>query len=320
MSKTNKILITGLAGYLGRLLLPHLEQDAEIQEIVGIDCQPLPANISSSKLTFYQLDIRDPQIEPLFAGVDTVVHLAFVLMRTPGDNEVDDINTLGSRHVFETAATQGVRKLVVPSSVVAYGLHPDNPIPLTEESALRPNPGLYYSRDKAANEAYLDEFQQRYPEMIITRLRPCTVIGPRAKPALMASFLNERVILVKGFDPPYQLLHEEDLVSALALVIRHDLPGVYNVTSDEPATLSHLTALRKGKVTTLPYALARSIMALLWRMGKTPFAPEWIDLSCYPLIASNEKLKRAGWKPQYTTVQAYMDLLKSHGIYISEQG
>ena len=51
-----------------------------------------------------------------------------------------DFNVRGTRNVFESARAAGASKVVYVSSGVAYGAHPDNDVPLTEESPLRANP------------------------------------------------------------------------------------------------------------------------------------------------------------------------------------
>lgn len=305
-----KIALTGISGYLGRVLLPLLEQDETIERVVGIDCRSLPVH-PSEKVQFYLKDVRDPALEELLQGAEILVHLAFVLMRLPGvrPEEIEKQNVGDAQAVFEAAARQGVRKIIFTSSVVAYGLHPDNPVPLTEESPLRPNEGLYYGRAKAAIERYLDGFEKEHPAIVVTRLRPCTVVGPRADPAQMASLLNPTSVLVRGANPLYQLLYEDDVAQALYLAIRKDLPGVYNVAGDAPLTLRELAELRNGRVIALPYFVVRALMGALWRMGRSPFAPEWTDLLRYPLIVSSEKLKRAGWVPRYTTAEALQTLL-----------
>jgi nucleoside-diphosphate-sugar epimerase len=308
------IAITGVSGYFGRVLMPLLEADPAVKRIVGIDLVAPGEAQSWSKLDFRSMDIRDPRLEESIKGCDVLVHLAFQVMRLPYTRDIDDVNIRGTRAVYQAAARQGIRKLVLTSSVVAYGLHADNPIPLTEESPLRPNPGLYYGRAKAANEGFLDEFTRQHPEMVITRLRPCTVIGPQADPALMTSFYSPTAVLVKGYNPLYQLLHEDDLARALHVVIRTDAPGIFNVTSDDPCTLEELTHKRGGKVLILPLPMVRVILGILWRTGKSAFAPEWVDLSRYPIVASNARLKSLGWQPQYTTAQAYYSLLASRGI------
>jgi len=303
------VVITGISGHFGQVLLPHLDADPDIERIIGIDRASFGDQTSSKKLVFHQVDLRSSGWESLLPDADVLVHLAFILMRSPGARDVDEINEKTTRQVFEAAARQGVRKLVVTSSVVAYGLHPDNPIPLTEESPLRPNAGNYYSRAKAANEKYLDQFEKQHPDMIVTRLRPCTVVGLHAPPANMASLTGKTGILVSGSNPPIQLVHEEDMATALHLAIKKDLPGIFNVTSDEPRTLEELMHLRGGNTLSLPYSLARAAMWLTWRLGLSVFAPEWADLSRYPLVASNEKLKAMGWTPHYTTAKAFSDLL-----------
>lgn len=307
------VVITGVSGYMGRMLLPYLEQDPDVDRVIGIDRRPPESKAVGSKLTFHQLDIRKPEMEEVLAGADVLVHLAFVLMRLPGDDEaeIDDINIEGTRAVCHAAARQGVRKLIFTSSVVAYGLHADNPALLTEESPLRPNPGLYYSRAKAAVEQFLDAFEDEHPEMIVTRLRPCTVVGPQADPVQMASLVSPTAVLVRGADPLYQLLHEDDLARALHLVIQQDALGSYNVTSDAPRTLRELVKSRGGRVISLPYFVVRGAMWLLWHLRLSVFAPEWADLSRYPLVAGNEKLKGLGWVPQYTTAEAFTSLLNA---------
>lgn len=306
------IAITGVAGYFSRALLPLLETDPDIEQVIGFDIAP-PADMESySKLEFHQMDIRDPGLGDLLDGVDCLMHLAFILMRLPGSSELDDINIHGTQSVIQAAGEKCIPKLIVTGSVVGYGLHPDNPIPLTEESPLRPNPNLYYSRAKAANAAFLDEFTEGHPEMVITRLRPCTVIGPKADPAQMAQMTGKVIPVIRGYDPPYQLLHEEDMASALYWALKEDHPGVFNITSDEPRTLRQLVESRGGRALPLPTWVVRSLLALTWITKASVFAPEWVDLSRYPIVASNEKAKSAGWNPRYSTPEAFLALLAAY--------
>jgi UDP-glucose 4-epimerase len=308
------ILITGIGGYFGKMLLPYLEDDPEIERIIGIDQYPLSEDRDTSKLDFIQADIRDSIDDALLREANVLVHLAFILMRLPHHNGIDAINIDATQKLLLAAGRLKIPKIVITSSVMSYGLHPDNPVPLTEESPLRPNDGLYYSRAKAINEAFLDKFAIENPDISITRLRPCTVIGPNADPEQMAQMVAETVPLVKGYDPLYQFLHEDDMAQALHLAIKNDLPGVFNVTSDEPRTLRSLVESRGGKVLPLPRFIVRSLLAILWRMKASVFAPEWIDLSCYPIVASNTKLKTQGWSPDYTTPEAYLSLLRKPAV------
>ena len=307
------IAVTGVSGLVGQVLLPYLERDPEVNRVVGLDLRPLPdetLNQSITKLSFHQMDVRDPRAEGLLNGVDTLVHLAFVLFRArrQKEEELDSINIQGTQGICQAAARQGVRKLVILSSVMAYGMHPDNPIPLIEDVPLRPNSGNFYSRAKALNEGYLDRFATTHPEMIITRLRGCTVVGPHAPPKQMAPLFSEPLLLVRGADLPYQLLHEEDAVRAIHWVIQRDAPGVYNVAGDEPQTLRQLAQAHGVKTLALPFFLVRAFLGLMWWLGLSPLGPEFADLARYSLVVDTSKLRALGWQPQYTTQKAFAAL------------
>jgi len=309
--KTNTIAITGAAGYFAQCFIPRLERDANIERIIAIDRQE-PARLDEwDKVIFHKMDIRDPELGHLLKGVDILVHLAFVLMKLPGAKDIDDINIAGSRNVLSLAAAAGIPKIVFTSSVVAYGIREDNPVPLREEHPLRPNTDLYYSRNKAAVESVLHTIASENPSMQVTILRPCTVVGAHADPASMASLTSKTITLVRGFNPLYQLVHENDVASALHLAIKRDMPGTFNVCSDEPRTLADLAEAAGKRTMALPLALVKPMFQLLWSLKATVFAPEWVKLTQFPIVASNEKLKTSGWKPEFTTTEAFLDLQKA---------
>src|ERR1700759_623748 len=83
----------------------------------------------------------------------------------------------GSRNVFEAAVEAGVQRLVYASSVAAYGFHPENPQPLTEETPALGSPDFYYSRQKAELEDALDGILAG-SELDAYVFRPCIVAGP----------------------------------------------------------------------------------------------------------------------------------------------
>jgi UDP-glucose 4-epimerase len=294
--------------------MPLLEADDEIEKIIGIDLKPPDESSMWKKLEFHKMDIRDPHLQEVISGVDTLVHLAFILMRHPKDNEIDDVNIRGTQEVIRTAGLLNIPKLIITSSTVAYGLHADNPIPLTEESPLRPNLNLYYSRAKAENEEFLDRFCRDHPGIIVTRLRPPTIVGPNAVEELMAQVVADLIPVIIGYDPPIQLLHEDDLAQALYLAICEDMPGIYNVTSDEPQSIRQLAQSNNARLLPLPGFIIWAMSAVLWRFRISPFSPEFVDLlSRYSIVASNERLKERGWKPKFSTPDAYRSVLAAFG-------
>ena len=54
-----------------------------------------------------------------------------------------------ARRVLDAAAAAGRAHVVVLSSATVYGAWPTNPVPLTEDAPLRPNPGCAFAVQKA---------------------------------------------------------------------------------------------------------------------------------------------------------------------------
>src|ERR1700754_3220489 len=136
------VAVTGPTGEGGGSLIDALEASDAVGEVRGMARRPFdPAAAGWTKATYQRGDILDRgHLAELFAGADVAVHLAFAIF---GDREeTRRINLEGSRNVFEAAAEAGVRRLVYASSVAAYGFHPDNPQPLTEDTPATGSPPL----------------------------------------------------------------------------------------------------------------------------------------------------------------------------------
>ncbi len=307
------VAITGASGYLGKLLLSALAKDQKVERIIAMDVLPPSMPQKSKKVEFIQLDVCEDDISKTIRGVDVLIHMAYILWRYPDSKDLDKVNIQASCKVFDAAVKADVRKLIFTSSTVAYGIHADNPTPLTEEHPLRPNAELYYGMHKVACEKKIHEIQAKNPQMLITILRPCAIAGPNAPPGQFDAYICDPAIVVRGYDPPAQLVHEDDVIQALKLAIHKDLPGVFNVTGDDTQSLRQATESRGGRVVALPLFIVKTLLWLLWRTGKTIAAPEWILMSLHPFIASNKKLRGAGWKPKYTTQAIYSEIVETFG-------
>ena len=213
----SRVAVTGCSSRFAQVFLPLLEADKEVTEIVGIDLVP-PAD-TYSKLVFHRRDIRDAGVKDIMAGSDALVHLAFVVGRpfSMPLQEAASINLGGTWNVCRSAAEAGIRKLVVSSSVAAYGGLPDNPAVLVEDSPLR---GLYtdfyYNQHKHANEIWLDGLQLAYPQLLISRLRPCIVMGPHQSAAVSLIHPNKSYFTSpEAHKSQLQFVHEDDLATTL---------------------------------------------------------------------------------------------------------
>ena len=125
-----KVVVTGISSYLARSIIPLLEKDDEITEILGLDLVKPECDIQ--KLVFKKRDVRDRNIEQDLKGYHALIHLAFIVGVKGSMKEIYSINIDGSKNVFDCAIKAGITKIIHASSVAAYGSLADNPIPITE--------------------------------------------------------------------------------------------------------------------------------------------------------------------------------------------
>jgi nucleoside-diphosphate-sugar epimerase len=291
------VAVTGSSGYVGRLLVERLGREPDVTRVVGIDtAEP---RFTSRNFEFYRMDVRSQQLARVIDGCDVVVHL--VSVTGPDPDEIRDVNIGGTRAVADAATRAGVGKFVYVSSGAVYGAHPDNDYPLTEGSPLRPGYADEYARSKAEAESIVTYCADGHPETTVTILRPAWVVGPHV-PTSHAGAIDAKVRFhVRGYDPPFQAVHEEDMVGALAFVLREDLPGVFNVAADD--AVDRPEELLGQRRVTLDLDRARRILDRTARVGLSVPSSQ-VGALMYPQVLSNEALKAAGFAPSKTTAEA----------------
>jgi len=132
------IAITGISGYLAKTVLPRLQTEPEIENIIGIGIAPLSG--CSKKVTFYRGDVRDSQMARWLSGTDILLHLAFMVQEIHDKKKGREINVEGIKNVLKAAVKNDIRKIIYTSSVAAYGAHPDNTVGITEDFGINPPP------------------------------------------------------------------------------------------------------------------------------------------------------------------------------------
>ena len=151
-----RVLVTGAAGSIGRVLLPGLVDRGH--EVVGLDRVPQPEGHDGR---WHTADCADPDaVAAVFAEAkpDAVVHLA----GHPGEASLPDSLT---SHVVTTAALldamveHDVPRFVYASSNHAVGRTPRLDL-LTEDA--RPRPDTFYGVGKVAAEAVMSLYADRY--------------------------------------------------------------------------------------------------------------------------------------------------------------
>jgi UDP-glucose 4-epimerase len=305
------ILITGASGYIAQKFISALGACPEVRSIIGIDIRP-PAG-SVQNFHFVKLDVREPLADLLRQHqIDTVVHTAFVLPPIHDTKLMEDININGTRNVLFSSLQAGVKQFLYTSSTTAYGFHQDNLCPLTEDSPIRGNDDLVYSKTKKEIERIFVEQDifGSYPDTVLTILRACFVVGPAFDNPL-ARYLRKRFVFLPVKTQPLQYVHEDDLIRAMILLLQKRKGGVYNVAGDGLITFDEMVRLLGNTKISLPFALMYHLNKIAWALRLTAvseFPSPTMNMLRYPWWADNGKLKKdLGFQYQYTTETAFRD-------------
>jgi UDP-glucose 4-epimerase len=266
------------------------------------------------KLEFHLADVAHSELKPLLEDVDVLVHLASVVDPIPDEALMARVNIEGTRRVLDAAAAVGVRKVVRVSSAAVYGAWPNNPVPLTEDAPLRPNPGFSPAVHTAEAERLLAEWGDEHPGVVITTLRTAPVLGRGAERLPSRLLLGRPTLRVRGAAPPVQATHVDDLVRALALVVLGDHPGTFNVASDGWLEPTELAQLRRGAaLPALPAALLERALRITWATGLGEVPPGVVPYLVHPWVVANDRLQRLGWRPEHTNHDAVREGIATLG-------
>lgn len=311
-----KVVITGISSFLASELVPIIESDKEITEILGLDI--IEPKYTSQKIKFIKKDIRDKRIFEDLRGYDAIIHLAFIVSPISNRREMYSINLDGSKNVFNCAIKAGIKKIIHASSVAAYGAFPENPIPITEEHPIRlMKKHFYYNETKYYVEKYLDELSKKYPDVIITRIRPSIFLGPNINNFFRTYFLGNKIYTFSP-DVLVQLAWIDDVAEVFYLVLKKDVSGAFNIGADNPISSREIAEKLGINCVKLPYHFGLLLINALYKLRiLKSLTPGWIRATRYPIIVDSSKAKQVlGWTPKYDTygsVKALYDALKESG-------
>lgn len=287
------IAVTGCSGYLGSRLVERLTADDSVTRVLGFDVRP--PRQRHAKLVFDRVDVRSPALEARLQGVDCLVHLAFVMDPIRDEAEMRDVNVNGSQNVFKCAGRAGVPRVVYTSSATVYGAHPDNEVPLTEQSPLRANLDFSYAAHKLEVEYVLREFRDEFPGTHVVVLR-AAIVGGRHADNAWSHFLEQPLLLgVAGYAPPLQLVHEDDVARALQWATQTEAEGFFNLAAAGRLDADEARELAGRRVRYLPEPLAFAVAERAWRLGLSEVPAGYLHYAMHPWVVSTEKLSAAGF-------------------------
>lgn len=300
MSRPERVVVTGAAGFIGSTLVLRLL--AEGRRVVGLDSfDPFypeaqkRANLREAlRAPGFRLvtgDIRDAAaLADAFAdGADAVVHLAALAGVRPSLERpavYADVNVHGTARVAEAASRANVTKLVFASSSSVYGEREGGPFRETDPVERPISP---YAATKRAGELLLHAFHHTCG-LDVTCARIFTAYGPRQRPDLAIRNFAERML--RGDSIPVfgdgtsvrDFTYVDDLVEGLVRAL--DRVGGFSILN--------FGAGRTVSVLDVVAALERALgckAVIEWRPRQAgDVSRTWSDPS-----AAREKL---GWEPR----------------------
>lgn len=281
------VVITGIAGRLGRLLARDLHRDHRYH-VIGVDRRPLAGK--PKDIDHYQMDLRSKKARDLFRScrIDALIHMGMMHAPRASAEEAYSWNISGTDRLLDYCTAYDVPKVIVLSSANVYGPRPDNDQFLTEEAPLLAAQAFPEMRDLVEIDHMASSFFWKAREVDTVILRPVHILG-RVRNAPSNYLRLARVPTLLGFDPMVQLIHERDVARAIACALKPGARGIFNIVGPGQVPLS--VVLRElGKPTVpVPHPLAKPTWRLAWRLGMSSFPAAEFDFIRYVCMVDGSR-------------------------------
>ncbi len=288
MPAISSVVVTGGSGRVGRYVVDEL---AGAFSVTNADLTPSTASVGYAQTDVMDLDA----VRRATKAADAVVHLAAIDFDwKAAPEEYIRVNTLGTWHVLQAAAENGVKKVVLCSSVSAGGLSemrpnwPPQSLQVDERHELRPVQA--YSVSKQIMETMGRSFATG-TSMDVLCLRPLAVVLPETI-AEYTEFID---------DPKthwlYYYVHAADVARAFrkALEAKGLKFGVFFLSADDTSRPEPTLEWYRERIGPLPEIVNPRTFQL------NPRASIFSNLHARQLL---------GWEP--TT--DFMELRHQHGV------
>jgi len=257
------ILITGAAGALAQQVIEQLRDTCDLVAVDFREQVYLGDDIPS-----YCIDFNKRVFEDLFRRYqfDGVIHMGRIMSSQLTRMRRYNGNVLGTQKLLDLSHKYGIKRVVVLSTFHVYGAVAYNPA-LIDEAAPLKSAGLSADLiDSVELENLANIYLWRYPELNITILRPCNIVGPGVRNTISTLLASERAPVLAGFSPMMQFIHIDDMADAIVLAYKKPTRGVYNVAPQDWVAYQHalkLCGCKRIQVPSIPPMIPKMILGTL---------------------------------------------------------
>jgi UDP-glucose 4-epimerase len=302
-----RVLVTGLGTFWGGRVAQALERDPSVEVIVGLDIEE--PKVELERTEFVRADQSYSILSRIVRAtqVDTILHTFLVVDSTRmSGRKLHEINVIGTMNLLAAAAAPdtSVRHIVVKSSTLVYGSSFQDPVWFREEMPRVGAPKTRVERSLLEVEGYLRDFAEDNPHVTVTLLRFANVLGTDIITPISKALSMPATPSILGFDPLLQFVEEDDVIRCIEFVVNHDVPGVFNVAGDGRLPWSEVAAICGKRLIPLPPIFTNQAAAPLSGLNIIDLPPELLMVLRYGRGVDNRRLKRAGFRYQYTSAGA----------------
>ncbi|MBW2404324.1 MAG: NAD-dependent epimerase/dehydratase family protein [Deltaproteobacteria bacterium] len=265
------VLVTGVCGRLGKLLARELHRT---DQVVGVDRRPFADR--PKDIVHHQVDMRRKKMKDIFRArnIRAVVHLGILHDRRRSDRDRHTWNIVAFQKLLDYMSQYEVPKLVVLSGANVYG----------------------------------PQANWKHPDTETVVLRPCHIVG-RVHNAASNYLRLDRPVMVMGFDPMMQVVHEKDVVRAIQLALRPGVRGIFNIRGPGEMPLSHLIRQAGGRPRLVPSPLAKVALDQLWKLRLSSFPAQELDHLRYVCMVDDSRARtELGYEPAHSIDRALKDV------------
>ena len=297
MAEKKTVLVTGAAGSLAKRVIARLHGK---YQVIAVDFRrkvETDADIPSYKVEIFKRDFED-----IFRDhkIDAVIHIGRIFAHETTRQNRYNANVLGSKKLFELCRKYAVKQVMVHSTYFVYGASAYNPALLDEDAPLKASEVTMDLVDSVELESLANIYLWKHPELNITILRPCNVLGPGVRNSMSLLLSRPLAPVLMGFSPLMQFLHVDDMADAMVVAFEKNKPGIYNVAPEDWVAYQEAVAqcgCKKLPLLSIPPVLPKLISGLLnWNAF---FPPYLINYFKYPVIIDGKLFRETfGWKPK----------------------
>ncbi len=318
-----KILVTGAAGQIGSELVPALRERHGGENVIAAGHRTaLPADVQESGPSI-KLDVTSAA-EVMKAvgelGIETIYHMSSILSALAESNRqiAYAVNINGTYNILEAAVSHNVGKVIIPSSIAAFG--PDTPQENTPNETIQ-RPNTLYGISKVFGEHLgnyyheklgLDVRGLRLPGIISWKTEPTAGTTDYAVAIFYGAIREKKYTCYLGPHTRLPMMYMPDCIKSIIDLAQADGSG-----------LKHHADFNVGAVSFTPSEIAEAVAARVegFEMDykidpmRQAIADSWPDS-----LDDTAAREEWGWTPSYDLDSMSDDMLKNLKIKLSDGG